>query len=408
MSVTTHKDELSDNITLFEQQIKRLQSAIDYELETKTKSDILAYQVHETTFLPASPAPSTNVDEQSPKKEEQETAVKSNSEIDAIAKRKELNKLRQEKLQELNKLRQENLQAIMNWNKLIAANFEFKKQQAKKEQAEKEQADKEEYIRLMDAMLKREQEQAEQPEAEQPEAEQPEAEQAEQEQAEREQAEQEQAEKEQAEREQAEREQAEKERQSLEPQFEQYKQYEQLLAETKKFQDEKLGQLKSYKTQLININERLEEKKEQLKSYKTQLIDINERLKKKKEQLINEHEMLKKKKGSNVFLASEGPHFEVLNRLAANKKATEKEIEELNLKRQNLEQDIRATEKEIEELNLKRQNLVRDIGEIEETSGGKKTRKRKPVHDTRKRIKKIRCKLSISKVNGSTSRRCRP
>ena len=138
MSVTTHKDELSDNITLFEQQIKRLQSAIDYELETKTKSDILADQVHEKISL-ASPAiatveePSTNVDEQLPKKEEQETAVKSNSEIDAIAKRKELNKLRQEKLQQ-----------IMNYNKLLAANSQFKKEQ---EQAEKKQAEKEEYDR---------------------------------------------------------------------------------------------------------------------------------------------------------------------------------------------------------------------------------------------------------------------
>ena len=288
MSVTTHKDELSDNITLFEQQIKRLQSAIDYELETKTKSDILADQVHEKISL-ASPAiatveePSTNVDEQLPKKEEQETAVKSNSEIDAIAKRKELNKLRQEKLQQ-----------IMNYNKLLAANSQFKKEQ---EQAEKKQAERE-----------------------------------------------------QAEREQAEREQAEAE------QFEQFQKYEHLLAQAKMFKDKQLIKLEKYKTQLI---------------------DINERLKKKKEQLIKEDEMLKKKQGSNVFLASEG--------------ATEKEIEELNLKRQNLEEDIRDI-----------------IGEIEETSGGKKTRKRKPVHDTRKRIKKIRCKPSTSKANESTSRRCRP
>ena len=73
MSVTTHKDELFDNITLFEQQIKVLQSAIDHEL-TKRKSDILADQVHETTFLPASPAIAT-VEEPTLQSKEHEAAV---------------------------------------------------------------------------------------------------------------------------------------------------------------------------------------------------------------------------------------------------------------------------------------------------------------------------------------------
>ena len=330
MSVTTHKDELFDNITLFEQQIKVLQSAIDHEL-TKRKSDILADQVHETTFLPASPAIAT-VEEPTLQSKEHEAAV--DDDVDDAVKEYMNDQKFQAKLKKehLTRLKQEEEQ---DYARLLSAT------------KSKEKNDEEEQIKQMLGFYKQRVEDSN----------------------------------------------------------------KELQTETKKLED---------------INTQLEEKR----SINQQLlaIDIIKELEVKTKELEAKTRELEQIKGKSVFPDGRF-NFEVKRDLEKKKEATEKDKSKLDLEIEKVQDKIVALEaekkknqEEIEALENEKLQVQQNIGELtkeKETaqiefdsytkpSGGKKTRKRKPIHDTRKRIKKIRCKPSTSKANESTSRRCRP